>query len=98
MQGKFDVIESFAIRQKGEFYLIGSFTEGAAKENWFLNVPLNSSLVISVRIKAIEDVEVSSEQNNYKLLVVEGDNDTLNLLLALRIGSESLDITIEGKD
>ena len=53
---------------------------------------------MTVRITAIENVEISSEQNEYKLLIVAGDNETIDLLLRLNIGSEFLDITIEGED
>lgn len=97
-QGQFDVIDSFAIRRRNEFYLIGQLKEGVVKENWFINVPFNSTIALSVRIVAIEEVEISSEENKYKLLIVSGDEEAINLLLALNIGSEHLDITIEGED
>lgn len=96
-QGQFEVIDSFAIRRKNEFYLIGLLREGSLQENWFLNIPFNRSLSMTVRIKAIEDVEISSEDNKYKLIIVDGE-ESIDLLLGLKIGSEYLDITIEGKD
>jgi len=96
--GQFEVIDCFAIRGRNEFYLIGQVKEGIVKENWFINVPFNSSIVMTVRIKAIEEVEISSEKNLYKLLIVSGDEETVDLLLALNIGSEYLDVTIEGED
>lgn len=97
-QGQFGVIDSFAIRRRNEFYLIGLLKEGTVQKNWFLNVPFNKSLSMTVRISAVEDVEISSEVNKYKLLIVLADSETINLLLALKIGSECLDITIEGED
>lgn len=97
-QGQFEVIDSFAIKRRNEFYLIGQLKDGTVQENWFVNVPFNKSISISVRITAIEDVEISSEENKYKLLIVSGDNETIDLLLGLKIGSEYLDITIEGED
>lgn len=97
-QGQFEVIDSFAIRKRNEFYLIGELKEGTVKENWFVNVPFNSSLALTVRISKIEDVEISSENKAYKLLIVSGDQETVDLLLGLNIGSEFLDITIEGED
>jgi len=97
-QGQFEVIDSFAIRRRNEFYLIGQLKDGAMKENWFVNVPLNKSFSMTVRITAIEEVEISSEKNKYNLVIVSGDNETINLLLGLQIGSEYLDITIEGED
>ena len=97
-QGQFEVIDSFAIRRRNEFYLIGLLKEGTVQEKWFVNVPFNKSLSMSVRITAIEDIEISSEENKYKLLIVSGDTETIDFLLELKIGSEYLDITIEGED
>ena len=97
-EGQFEVIDSFAIRRRKEFYLIGQLKDGTVQEKWFINVPFNKSLSMTVRITAIEDVEISSEKNTYKLLIVSGDNETIDLLLGLKIGSEYLDISIEGED
>lgn len=96
-QGQFEVIDSFAIPRRNEFYLIGELKEGTVEENWFISVPLNSSLAMTVRISTIEDVEISSEKKTYKLLVVSADHD-IDLLLGLHIESELLNITIEGED
>ena len=54
-QGQFEVIDSFTIRRRNEFYLIGQLKEGTVQENWFINVPFNKSLSMTVRISAIED-------------------------------------------
>jgi hypothetical protein len=63
-----------------------------------VNVPLNSSLSLTLRISKIEEVELSSENKTYTLLIVSGDDEALELFLGLNIGSELLDITIEGED
>lgn len=97
-QGQFEVIDSFAIRRRNDFYLIGQLKEGTVQEKWFINVPFNQSLSMTVQITAVEDVDISSEENKYKLLIVSGDTETIDLLLGLKIGSEFLDITIEGED
>lgn len=98
IKGKFEVIDSFAIKRRNEFYLIGELKTGTVQTQWFVNIPLNQSLALTLRIAEIEDVEISSEEKKYKLLVVSGDEETINLLLALNIGSEALNITIEGQD
>jgi tmRNA-binding protein len=98
-EGQFEVIDSFVIRRRNEFYLIGQMKDGTVKERWFINVPLNGQLSLTLRISNIEDIEITSEVNKkYTLLVVTGDNETLDLLLGLNIGSELLNITIDGKD
>ena len=97
-KGQFEVIDSFAIRNRNEFYLIGEMKEGTIENNWFLNIPFNNSLSLTVRIKMIEEVEISSETKKYKLIIVNAAEVLLDLLLSLRIESEYLDITIEGED
>jgi hypothetical protein len=97
-QGQFKVLDSFAIKRRNEFYLIGELKEGTVQEKWFVNVPFNSLMALSLRIAAIEELEISNEENGYQLLIVSGDRETLDLLLSLKIGSEYLDITIEGED
>jgi hypothetical protein len=96
-QGQFEVIDSFAIRKRNEFYLIGNLKEGVVQENWFVNIPLNKLIALTVKITAIEEIEISNNKTKYKLLIVSGDEKMLDLLLALKIDSEYLNITIEGE-
>ena len=98
VQGRFEVIESFAIRSRNEFYLIGQTREGTIKENWFISIPLNGSVAVTLRILQIEEVEISSEDSKYVLLIIGGEEEVIDLLLALNIGSEYLNVTIEGQD
>jgi hypothetical protein len=96
-QGRFNVIDSFLIKRRNEFYLIGSLEEGEVKENWFVHIPLNKSLSVTCRISQIEDIEMSNSGGAYKLLIVY-DPEGVELLFGLNVGSELLDITIEGED
>ncbi len=66
-QGIFEVIDSFVIRNRKQFYLIGKIKEGQIEENWFVNIPFNSSLSMSVRINSIEKVEMASEKEPHTL-------------------------------
>ena len=97
-EGMFEVIDSFAIRNRKQFYLIGKMINGKVQENWFVNVPFNESLSMTVRINQIEEIEMSSENEKYTLLIVDCDNEAIDLFLALKIGLEYLPITIEGQD
>ena len=94
----FEVIDSFAIRNRKQFYLIGKVIKGKIQENWFVNVPFNESLSMTVRINQIEEIEMSSENEKYTLLIVDCDNEAIDLFLALKIGLEYLPITIKGQD
>ena len=98
-QGVFEVIESFAITRLNVFYLIGTIKEGTIQAIWFVNVPFNSSLSMTIRIHEIEEVLLSSQKQPLTLLIVNcEDQEMTELLLAQNINSESLDITIEGLD
>lgn len=98
-EGIFQVIDSFVVRRRNEFYLIGQIIEGSIKEQWFVNIPFNSELYLTLRVSEIEEVEIASERGEkYTLLIVTGNDEALDLFLALNIGSEYLDITIDGKD
>jgi ABC-type uncharacterized transport system ATPase subunit len=98
VQGVFAVIDSFAIKRREEFYLIGELTAGEIEPMWFVNVPINKSLSITVRIKSIEDIEFAHERGRCKLIIVDSDSESTELLLGLNIGSGSVDIKIEGED
>ncbi len=97
-QGQFEVIDSFAIHRREEFYLIGRMVEGVIQPNWFLTIPFNRSIGTTIRISEIEEVEMTSEKIKYQLIIVKGDEETLDLLMGLNIGSELLDVTIDGHD
>ena len=97
-QGIFEVIDSFAIRSRNQFYLIGKITEGEIKENWFVNIPFNSSLSMSVRITRIEEIEMASEKQPHTLLIVDCDQEAIDLYMALNVNLEYLPVTIDGGD
>ena len=97
-EGMFEVIDSFAIRKRKQFYLIGKLTRGRVEENWFVNIPFNSSFAMTVRITKIEEVEMASEKEPHMLLIVDCDDDAIDFYMALNVGLEYLPITIKGED
>ena len=105
MQGKFEVIESFAIRSRGEFYLLGRLLEGEVQPDWFVSISLNSTLAMTVRISEVErEVEISNDEAKYMLLILKDEDgepkDSLfiDLLLGMKVGAEILNIVAEGDD
>ena len=98
IEGKFRVVESFAIKGKNEFYLIGNLTEGQIQKNWFVYILLNSSLSLTLRISNIDEIEISGDTEKYMLLTFLGENDILDIWLDLNIRNENLNIKIEGQD
>lgn len=98
IRGRFQAIDSFAIRRRGEFYIIGHLTEGEAQEQWFACVSLNSSLAITLRIAQIETVVMSGSSEECQLLIVSGTSADIDFLLSLNIGAEPINISVEGAD
>jgi hypothetical protein len=69
---------------------------GEIETMWSINVPLNKSLSVSVRIKSIENIDFTQERDRYKLIIVDSDSESTELLLGLNIGSETINVTIGG--
>ena len=98
MRGRFQAIDSFAIRRRNEFYIIGLLVEGEIQPQWFAHVSLNPKFVITVRIKEIETVAIANETQEYMLLIVTGDAEEIDNMLGLNIGLEPIMISTEGED
>lgn len=98
IQGRFEVIESFIILSRKEFYLIGQIKEGTVQENWFVNITLNSSLSLTLRIKCVEEIQMASDGSKYTLVIIDGEEEELSLMLGLRVGSEMVSISVGGED
>lgn len=97
-QGIFEVIDSFAIRKRKQFYLIGRLKKGTIQEQWFVNIPFNESTAMAVRITGIEEIEMASEEKPHTLLIVDCDDEAIDFYMALNVGLEYLKVTIEGSD
>lgn len=96
---KFKAIESFGIKRRKEFYIIGELIEGEVKVNWFIRIPFNSTLSMTVRIKEIEEVEIAGEDKKYMLLITSTEiDDAFDFMLGMNIGNENLIISEEGED
>ncbi|MCA8832064.1 hypothetical protein [Hymenobacter pini] len=97
VQGRFSVIDSFAIPRRNEFYLIGQIAEGMIQEGWYAHISLNASLALSMRIERIEYALMKAREE-YPVLVIAADDEEVNLLLSLSIGSEPIMISTEGPE
>jgi hypothetical protein len=98
VQGNFDVVDSFAIKNRNEFYLIGELVDGEIEPGWYINVSLNSTLALTIKIKSTENIDFPNERNRYKLIIIDSDSEMTELLLGLGIGCEKVKITIDGED
>ncbi|OJJ19463.1 hypothetical protein BKI52_21890 [marine bacterium AO1-C] len=97
-QGVFEIVSSFAIKRRDEFYFLGQIKEGKLQVGWYLNIVLNSSLVLTIRIDTIEDIEITGEKAPYKLIIHNGEQEVIDLLLGMSIENEYADVTITGED
>jgi hypothetical protein len=96
-QGRFNVIDSFAIPRRNEFYLIGQIVEGTLQEGWYARIPLNGALSLAMKIERIEYALMKAREE-YPVLVIAADAEEVDLLLSLSIGSESIIISTEGPE
>ncbi|WBO83729.1 hypothetical protein [Hymenobacter yonginensis] len=95
-RGRFNVIDSFAIPRRNEFYLIGQIVEGTLQEGWYARIPLNGTLALPMKIKRIEYARKAREE--YPVLVIAVDAEEVDFLLSLSIGSEPIIISTEGPE
>ena len=98
IRGRFQAIDSFAIRRRNEFYIIGTLEDGEVREQWFAHISLNPSFAIPIRITSIETIEITNEKQEYQLLTVAADSEDIDLLLGLNIGLEPIMISTEGEE
>ncbi|GAB3232536.1 hypothetical protein GCM10027346_19860 [Hymenobacter seoulensis] len=97
VQGTFEVIDSFAIPRRKEFYLIGLITTGLIQEGWYAHISLNGFTTLTIRIERIEYVLMKAREE-YTMLVVKAEEDSMDVLLGLNIGLESVIISTEGSE
>ena len=98
-KGRIYAISSFAIKSRGEFYIIGKLINGEVQENWFANISLNSSLDFALRIKQVEIVEMADDTTEYLLLTIDDRGDNFfSPFLNVSIASELIRITVEGEE
>jgi len=97
--GTFRVINSFIIRRKKEFYLIGELLEGSLNVNNYINIILNSTLAMPSKISSIEEIEIANDSKIYQLIVIESEDDEMNdVLFCQNVASENVYITLSGED
>ncbi|GAA5086580.1 hypothetical protein GCM10023210_08600 [Chryseobacterium ginsengisoli] len=97
--GTFNVISSFTIRLKKEFYLIGELLEGILNDDHYINIVLNSSLVMSAKISSLENVEIANDPKIYTLIIIKSEHDELNdILFCQNVENENVYITLSGED
>lgn len=96
--GKFEVFDSFFINKRKQFYLLGEMSEGELKENYYIQIQLNGSMTLSCKIDEVDEVEFAVSGEVYKLIIINCDEEKLELLGALRVGSEIVYITSTGED
>ncbi|MGI4867010.1 MAG: hypothetical protein ACRYFZ_24045 [Janthinobacterium lividum] len=98
-KGRFHAISSFAIKSRGEFYIIGRLIEGEVQAHWFANIQLNLPLSFALKIKQVEAIEMAGDTTEYLLLTIDEKGDNFfSPLLGQDIGSESIEITAEGEE
>jgi len=96
--GQFQIVNSFAIRAKEEFYLIGNLVKGAVQVEWFANVQISPTLILNLRIKQLEMAEVYGDESPYVILIATANFKQVDQLISVDLNSKSIAITVEGED
>jgi len=89
---KFRVNDTFALESRRLFVLAGSIVEGQIRAGMIVNVPLNSSLLISGQIHSIEFVRRTGGREDVCLCITYEDSDELGVWKALNLQNETLDV------
>jgi len=89
---KFRVNDTFALESRQLFVLAGSIVEGQIRAGMIVNVPLNSSLLISGAIHSIEFARRTDGREDVCLCITYEDSDELRVWNALNVQDEVLDV------
>jgi len=89
---KFRVRNTFVLESRRLFVLAGSIVEGQIRAGMIVNVPLNSSLVISGEIHSVEFTRRSDGREDICLCISYEDSDELGVWNALNVRNETLDV------
>jgi len=74
---KFRVNDTFALESRRLFVLAGSIVEGQIRAGMIVNVPLNSSLLISGQIHSVEFARRTDEREDVCLCIAYEGSDEL---------------------
>jgi uncharacterized protein (DUF1015 family) len=89
---KFRVNDTFALESRRLFVLAGSIVEGQIRAGMIVDVPLNSSLLISGQIHSVEFVRRTDEREDVCLCIAYEGSDELGVWNALNVQNEMLDV------
>ena len=89
---KLRVNDTFALESRRLFVLAGSIVEGQLRAGMIVNVPLNSSLVVSGQIHSVEFARRADGREDVCLCISYEDSDELGVWNALNVRNETLDV------
>ena len=93
MDARFKAVGTFHLQSRRLFVIYGDVTEGEVRPGMRVELPLNSGLVVTGRIDAVEFVDMVPQQRAYVGLVLGYDDpDELKFWEAMNIADEELRI------
>ena len=99
--GLFTAIDSFLLTPMNLYGIVGNLKEGSVSIGNFVRIPLNSSIAITAKIADIQDIEFSSFSDAHQILLFKDDDSNgefSEILQAMRIGSENLEVMLSEDD
>jgi hypothetical protein len=94
--GRFQAIESFQIFPDNQYGIIGDVIEGVIRPGAYAHIRLNATLSLTAMINELKEIQLSSEQSKHKLLLF--NEPVEDLLFAMNVGCEVIEIRISGED
>ncbi len=76
-EGKFQVLKTVVVGEKNELHLLGKLREGNLAADWYINIPLNAAISVTIRITSCEEVETPEDGKKYTLLTIATEADML---------------------
>ncbi|MGL4599330.1 MAG: hypothetical protein ACRCYO_17540 [Bacteroidia bacterium] len=97
-QGKFQVISSLVVHEKNEFHVVGKLKEGLLKDGWYITIPLNAAISLTIRITQVLEVGVAGNEHKNTLLVVASEADMLAIFEAANLKNVECQISADGEN
>jgi hypothetical protein len=89
---RFRISESFALPDRNLFVLAGDVVAGPIARGMQVEIRVNSCLATKLDIHAVEYIRHSSRPDEVALCIKCENHDELDLLKALNIGSEVVEV------
>jgi hypothetical protein len=97
-EGKFQVLKSVVVSEQNEFHLFGKLREGNLAAGWFINIPLNAAISVTIRVTSCEEVETPEDGKKYTLLTIPTEADMLAIFAQVNLEKVYCAVSADGEN